>query len=479
MDQVIYNLAFDFGASSGRAILSKFDGDKIELEEIYRFPNEPVRMGGNFYWDFLRLFHELKNGLKKAAMKKVKISSIGVDTWGVDYGLIDKNDNLLSIPMHYRDSRTNNIIDDINKIVPYEDIYKITGIEYMPFNTLYQLYADYKYRPNILNEAKAVLLMPDLFSYFLTGKMKNEYTIASTTQMLDAKLKTWSHELLDKVNIPQNILQEIIKPGEVYGVLSKEIQEEVNLGEIPVVAVCGHDTASAVTGTPLDEENNVFLSSGTWSLLGMEIDRPIINELSLKYKFTNEGGAEDKITFLRNINGTYILQQLKVSWSENYVKVDFPDIINEAKLKKNKKFSIKPNYQDFMAPLNMAETIEKYCVNNGQGKPEGLGEIAIAVYNGLAEEYKNSVENLEIVTGKKINKINIIGGGIKDKFLCQLTANATKKQVTAGPIEAAAFGNSIMQFIATEYIANIQAGRKIIKNSVVQENYYPELEGNK
>lgn len=469
----VFCLAFDFGASSGRAILSKFDGEKIELEEIYRFANEPVKIGGQFCWDFLRLFHDLKTGLKIAGARGIKISSIGIDTWGVDYGLLDEKANLLSTPLHYRDSRTDKMLEEIQKILPYEDIYKSTGIQYMQFNTIYQLYADLKFRPHILKEAKALLFMPDLFNFFLTGNMFSEYSIASTSQMLDAKKKTWDIELLKRLELPVDILQNIIMPGSIYGTLTKDIQEESGLDEVKVVAVGEHDTASAVAGTPFDPGNNVFLSSGTWSLLGMERTEPIIDENSTKYNFTNEGGVEETIRLLQNINGTWIIQQLRHSWSERVEKISFPDIIKAAKGAQKKHFAIEPNDKIFMAPLNMVDAIQKHCISNGQGKPEGLGEIGIAVYNGLTNEYKAVIERLEKITGERISTINMIGGGIQDEFLCQLTADVTGRTVVAGPVEASAFGNIIMQLKAIGKIDSLAEGRKIIKNTITQKNYIP------
>jgi rhamnulokinase len=470
----IYSLAFDFGASSGRAILSKFDGENIELEEIYRFSNEPVRIGGHFYWDFLRLFHELKNGLKKASAKGVKISSIGIDTWGVDYGLLDKDDNLLGVPFHYRDTRTDHILEEIEKVIPFERIYNSTGIQYIQFNTLYQLYADLTQRPHILKEAKTLLFMPDLFSFFLTGSKYTEYSAASTAQMLNAAEKNWDYELLKQLSLPTDILQKVIMPGEITGRLTKEIQEEVGLGEVPVVAVGGHDTASAVAGAPLEGDNRVFLSSGTWSLLGMECKEPIINEASYRYNFTNEGGVCGTIRFLKNINGTWLLQQLRQSWSEHVEKISFPDIIEAAMNAKYKNYIIHPNDKKFMAPLNMAAAIEEYCVENGEGKPEGLGELAMAVYNGLVFEYMRAIKSLEEITGKEVETINIFGGGIQDEFLCQLTADATGKRVLAGPIEASAFGNVIVQLMAVGEIKSLEEARNIIRNSSEQREYMPK-----
>jgi rhamnulokinase len=471
---LIYNLAADFGASSGRLILSKFDGDKIELEEIHRFSNDPVRIGSRFYWDFPRLFHELKNGLKKAALKGIDISGIGIDTWGVDYGLTDKNGDLLSNPIHYRDNRTDNIIDDVEKIMSFEEIYKVTGIQYLQLNTLYQLYADLKFRPDILEKADALLFMPDLFNFYLTGQKYNEYTIASTSQMLEVFSKTWALEMLEKLSLPTKILQKIIMPGNIIGKLTKDIQEETGLPDVPVMSVGSHDTASAVAATPLEGENCAYISSGTWSLLGVESKEPIVNEDSLKDNFTNEGGLEGRIRFLKNINGLWMIQQLKKHWQEHGIDVGYGEISKAAAAVKNDGFIIDPNDKSFLAPLNMATAVQEYCKNKGQGEPREIGEIARAVYNGLAREYKARISNLEEITGRKINVINMVGGGIQDEFLCQHTANITGKTVLAGPIEATALGNILAQLIALGEINDLSQGREIVKNSITQKKYTPQ-----
>jgi len=467
----IYNLAVDFGASNGRLILGKFDGEKIELEEIYRFPNEPVRIGSRFYWDFPRLFHELKNGLKKAGGKRIKISGIGIDTWGVDYGLLDKNGDLLSNPVHYRDNRTDNIIDNVEKVMPFEEIYKLTGIQYMQINTLFQLYADLKFRPDILEKADALLFMPDIFAFYLTGQKYNEYTIASTSQMLEVFSKTWALEMLEKLSLPTKILKKIIMPGNIIGKLTKDIQEETGLPDVPVMSVGSHDTASAVAATPLEGENCAYISSGTWSLLGVESKEPIVNEDSLKDNFTNEGGLECRIRFLKNINGLWMIQQLKKHWQEHGIDVGYGEISKAAAAIKNDGFIIDPNDKSFLAPLNMATAVQQYCINNGQGEPREIGEIARAVYNGLAREYKARISNLEEITGRKINVINMVGGGIQDEFLCQHTANITGKTVLAGPIEATALGNILAQLIALGEINDLSQGREIVKNSITQKKY--------
>lgn len=467
----VYNLAFDFGASSGRMILSKYEDGRIELEELHRFANEPVRIGKYFYWDTFRLFHELKTGLKKAAARKLPISSLAIDTWGVDYGLMDKEGNLIGNPVNYRDDRTIGIIEEVGELVPLEELYASTGIQFMNFNTVFQLYADKKMRPSIYEKADKVLLMPDLFNYFLTGKMYNEYTEASTGQLLDAKKRTWDMELMKRIGIRTDLFCELIKPGTVVGELLEEVVKETGLEDVKVIAVGSHDTASAVAGTPFEEENAAFLSCGTWSLLGMELDEPILTKESYEYNYTNEGGVEGKIRFLKNINGLWIMQNLRRNWCEFEGEVSFPDIIKAAKEAENKSFIIDPNDARFTAPYNMMKEVIGYCEEHGQGTPKGLGEIAMAIYNGLTGEYATTIKNLEVITGKKVSCINMVGGGIQDQLLCELTAQATGKKVIAGPVEGSVLGNVIMQLKTLGTIASLEEGRRIIKNSFEQKVY--------
>lgn len=465
----VYNLAFDFGASSGRMILSKYEDGKIELEELHRFANEPVRVGGYFYWDTFRLLHELKTGLKKAAARKIPISSLAIDTWGVDYGLLDKDGNLIGNPVNYRDDRTIGVIEEVGTIVPLEELYASTGIQFMNFNTVFQFYADKKMRPDIYEKADKFLMMPDLFNYFLTGKKYNEYTNASTGQLLDAKKRTWDMELLKRIGIRTDLFCEMIQPGTVVGGLLDEVVKETGLEGVKVIAVGSHDTASAVAGTPFEEENAAFLSCGTWSLLGMEMDEPVLTKESYEYNYTNEGGVEGKIRLLKNINGLWIMQNLRKNWCEFEGEVSFPDIIREARAAKNTSFTIDPNDARFTAPYNMMNEVVAYCEEHGQGTPHGLGEIAMAIYNGLTMEYATTIKNLEVITKKEISCINMVGGGIQDALLCELTAKATNKKVVAGPIEGSVLGNVIMQLKTLGVIDSLEEGRTVIKNSFEQK----------
>lgn len=468
-------LAFDFGASSGRAILVKIEKDFIDIKEIHRFPNEPVFLGNKYVWDFPRLLNETKTALKKLVASGTKITSIGIDTWGVDYGLLDKDNNLIGMPMHYRDERNYEGVKEVEKKIDLESLYLRTGISNNTFNTAFQLVGDRLKRNTILENADSLLFMPDLFAYYLTNEKKNEFTIASTSGLLDMKNRTWDKELINTLGIPENIFNDIIEPGETYGYLTEEIMDETGMDKVPVIAIGGHDTASAVAGTPFKEKGNAFLSSGTWSLLGLEIDSPIISESTFKAELTNEGGVGNKIRLLKNINGTWLLQQLRKNWCEFYEEIGFPDIIREAKKYEDCIFTVNTNDPRLMNTKNMIKSIKEYCIEHGQGEPTELGEIAMAIYNGLTSEYKATIEELEEISGREIPGINVVGGGIQDKFLCELTMKRTGKALIAGPIEAAVLGNVMMQAIANKEIESIEEGRKLIFNAFSCEVYSPEV----
>lgn len=460
-------LAFDYGASSGRLMLCTYDeaAQTIDMQEIHRFPNDPVWMAGHFYWDFPRLFHEMKQGLKKVAQMGVAVDGIGIDTWGVDYGFLDADGRLLSNPFCYRDPKNDQGMREMDQVHDFAEFYKIAGLQKMDFNTAYQLYYDVKHRPYVIDAAATFLFMPDLFAYMLTGEKVCEYTIASTSQLLDAKGRCWSEEIMDMVGVPKRLFPELVMPGTVIGHLSPQVQEETGMGPVPVIAVGCHDTASAVCGAPIASENSIFMSSGTWSLIGMEIPEPIINETSLAYNFTNEGGVEHTIRFLKNITGLWIIQNLKKKWNQTMPEIGYPEIIQAAKEAERTHFMIDPDDPRFSAPMDMVKAVQSYCEEHGQGKPETIGEIAIAAYNGLGEKYRQNVEAIETMTGKTVDVINMVGGGTQDKFLCQMTASRTGKKVLAGPIEAAVVGSVLMQMKATGQLASLAEGREIVKRS--------------
>ena len=476
MSKVYKFLAFDFGASSGRAMLAKFDGKKIELEEKHRFSNDPVEINGGLYWDALRLFFEIKQGILNCAHSgDGDIDAIGIDTWGVDYGLLDKNDKLLSNPYHYRDTRTDGMYDKAFAVVPKEEIFNETGIAFNWFNTIYQLLASKLEDDSALKEAKTMLFMPDLFNFFLTGKKRTEYTIASTSQMFDSRTYDWAYNLLNKLGIKTDMFADMIYPGEIVGTLKPELAEELGVGEIPVVAVASHDTGSAVASVPVvDEKDFIYISSGTWSLMGVELDAPNVSEDAMKYNFTNEGGVNKSIRFLKNIMGLWLIQECRRQWQREGTLLSFDELEREAREAEPFASLIDPDYPAFQTPGNMPRRIREYCEKTGQKVPQTTGAIIRAIAESLAFRYRSTVEGMEDVTGKKYSVINIVGGGIKDKMICQFTANATNRTVSTGPVEATSIGNIVVQGIAMGAIKDLKEGRQIVRNSFDITEYKPE-----
>ena len=476
MSKIYKFLAFDFGASSGRAMLAKFDGNKIELEEKHRFSNDPVNINGSLYWDVLRLFYEIKQGILNCVHTgDGDIDSIGIDTWGVDYGLLDKNDKLLSNPYHYRDTRTDGMYEKAFGIVPKEEIFKETGIAFNWFNTLYQLLSSKLSDDVSLKEARTMLFMPDLFNFFLTGKKRTEYTVASTSQMFDSQKYDWAREMLDKFGINPDLLPEMVYPGEIIGTIKPELAEELGIKEVPVVAVASHDTGSAVASVPVtDNKDFVYISSGTWSLMGVELDKPNVSDEALKYNFTNEGGVNKSIRFLKNIMGLWLIQESRRQWQREGTLLSFDELEREAREATPFRSLIDPDYSAFETPGNMPERIRKYCEMTNQPVPETTGAVIRTIAESLAFKYRQVVEGMEEVTGKKYSVINIVGGGIKDKMICQFTANATNRVVNAGPVEATSIGNVIVQGIALGAIKDLNEGRKAVQNSFDIAEYTPE-----
>ncbi len=461
-------LGFDFGASSGRAIAAIWKDGRLELEEVHRFANEPVLTEKCFYWDTLRLFHELKEGIRKAVRKYGKIDSIGIDTWGVDYALISRQGTLLTNPVHYRDSRTERSIPAVQEIIPFRQLYERTGLAHQTFNTIYQLYAEKTDRPELFELADTILYTPDFFAYLLTGRKVNEYTMATTGGLVNAVTGEYDKEILSRLGLEKDKFPDIVKPGTIIGKLSPFVCAELDTDPIPVTAVCTHDTASAAAAIPLESGvNSAYLISGTWSLLGIESDEAICSDKARDEGFTNEGAAFGKFVFLKNINGLWLMQNLRKEWGNMHEKISYDEIEILARQSKasGKSFVINPNDPGFTNPLKMITEIADHCEANGQGRPEGVGETALAIYNGLVREYVNSVRGLEQVTGRKIEQLNMVGGGIQDKFLSELTCRALGIPVLAGPIEASAAGNFIMQLAGLGEISDAVEGRDIIRRS--------------
>lgn len=469
-------LAFDFGASSGRAMLATFDGDKITLEEKHRFSNDPVLVNGDLHWDVLRLFHEIKQGILKCANSGDRdIDCIGIDTWGVDYGLLDKNDKLLGNPYHYRDTRTEGMYEEAFKRVPKEEIFKETGIAFNWFNTIFQLLSAKLSGDVTLEQAKTLLFMPDLFNFFLTGEKKTEYTVASTSQMFDSVKHDWAYDVLHKLGLPEDLFTEIVYPGEKVGTLRPELAEELGVGQIPVIAVASHDTGSAVASVPVvGEKDFIYISSGTWSLMGVELNQPNLSDEALSYNFTNEGGVDKTIRFLKNIMGLWLIQESRRQWDREGELLSFDELERQANAAQPFASMIDPDDEAFQTPGNMPERIREYCRKTGQKVPETKGEIVRCIAQSLAFRYRYTVEGMERVTGNPYNVIHIVGGGIKDKMICQFTANATKRTVSAGPVEATSIGNIIVQAMAMGAIKDLTEGRQVVKNSFDITTYEPQ-----
>lgn len=466
-------LAFDFGASSGRAIIGCFDGDKITLEEVHRFSNDPVSVGGTVYWDVLRLFYEIKQGIIKAKIAG-GFDSIGIDTWGVDFGLIDSEGKLMENPVHYRDARTAGLVDEAFKTMPKEKLYGITGIQFMELNTLFQLISLKKYRPWMLERADKMLFMPDLFGYMLTGKMCAEYSIASTSQLIDLDKRTWSKEILDAFGIKESVFAPLIQPGTVLGELSKEICEECGVDPVPVISVCGHDTQSAITSVPCEDGDFAFLSSGTWSLFGTELDKPIVNETSMNINITNEGGFDGSTGFLKNIIGLWLIQESRRQWKREGKEYSYADLEKLALAAEPFKCFIDPDAPEFVPHGNIPERVREFCRKTGQYVPETVGEIMRCIYESLAMKYRLTFEKLRECTERDYPVIHVIGGGTKDGLLCQMTANSCDRTVKAGPIEATVMGNVAVQLMSDGSVKNIGQARKIVADSSELKTFEPK-----
>lgn len=471
-------LAFDYGASSGRAITGEYDGNILKLGEQHRFANEPVLANGSLNWDILRLFHEMKQGLGKCLKSGIRdIASIGIDTWGVDFGLLDASGRLLGNPYHYRDANTEGILEEAFHVVPAKELYRRTGIQFMEFNTLFQLLSMKLKKVSILEKADTLLFMPDLLRYFLTGEKSTEYTIASTSQMLDADSGNWAYDLLERFGIPSNILTQIVDAGTIAGRLSEAVASELGTSRIPVVAAAGHDTASAVVSVPALEGNYAYLSSGTWSLLGVEATAPIINDSTFMLNYTNEGGFGRKTRLLKNIMGLWLYQECKREWDRAGGTESFDEL--EAGAADAVPFAalIDPDDSSFMRPGHMSGKIQDYCVKTGQKPPETKPAIVRCIMESLALKYRMAVEGLEEILGYKLPVLHIVGGGCKNTMLSQFTANAISRPVIAGPVEATSTGNILMQLIALGEIKDLKEGRELVRRSFPVREYTPENAG--
>ena len=458
-------LAFDLGAESGRTILGRLENGRIFTRELTRFPNAPVQVSGHLHWDIYNLLEEIKKGMKAGlANAGVQPESLAVDTWGVDFGLLSSDGSVLGLPYAYRDARTQGLMEDFFERVPRNQIYERTGIQFLPFNTLFQLFASIKQEPGLIEQSGALLFMPDLFSFLLTGKKGNEFTISSTSQLLNPRTRTWDAELLAALGAPPRLMQDIVPPGTLLGTLSPPVFRETGLKETRVIATASHDTAAAVAAVPATGEGWAYISSGTWSLMGVELDSPLINPDVLASNFTNEGGIAGSTRFLKNIAGLWLLQQCRKEWSSDRA-LGYDELTGLADEASPFGAFIDPDCADFLNPPSMPEAIRAFCRRTGQRPPLSPSETVRCILESLALKYRWTLDELVRLTGKSINRIHVIGGGSRNERLCQFTADATSLPVISGPAEATALGNIMVQALALGHVGSVGEIRAIVRES--------------
>jgi rhamnulokinase len=468
-------LAFDLGAESGRAVVGQFDGTRLHLEELHRFDNGPVHVLDSLYWDILLLWREVKASLGFAAdTYGESLSSVGVDTWGVDFGLLGADDALLGNPYHYRDSRTDGMMDVAFARVPRTEIFQRTGIQFMQLNTLFQLLAMSQQHSPSLEVAKTLLTMPDIFNFWLTGRKASEFTIATTTQCYDPRSREWAFELLQQLDIPGHIFVDIVPPGTVLGKLRQAVAEETGCPSIPVVAPAAHDTGSAVAAVPAVDEDYIYLSSGTWSLMGIETQAPIITDRSLEFNLTNEGGVSQTFRVLKNIMGLWLVQESRREWSRSGESHSYDELTRMASEVPAFGPYVVPGDSRFLAPGDMPRRIQSFCQETGQRVPQTKGEIVRCALESLALEYRWVAQRLDQLADRHLPTIHIIGGGSRNQLLNQLTADATGRTVIAGPVEATAIGNIVVQAIALGHLASLAEGRALVRRSFTLKTFEPQ-----
>ncbi len=464
-------LALDLGAESGRAVLGSFDGNTVGIEEIHRFPNEPVRASDGLHWDVLRLWHEIQRGIRATATAGITtLDGVGLDTWGVDFGLFGENGALLANPFHYRDSRTDGAFDAVFPIVSADEIYAETGIQFMQINSLFQLFAASRQTPKLLGLAERLLTMPDIFHYWMTGVMANEFTNATTTQMFNPVTGDWAWPVLDKLGLPRRIFGEVIQPGTVLGALKPELL--CGLKSATVIAPACHDTGSAVAAIDMTPQT-VYISSGTWSLMGAEVPAPVINAEARRFNFTNEGGVAGTIRLLKNIMGMWLLQGCRRKWAADGREYDYATLVAMARTEPVLTAVVDPDDPSFLHPADMTAAIAEFCSRTGQPVPQEPAEFVQIILESLALKYRYVVDSLHALTGETYTDIRVVGGGSRNRVLNQFTASASGCRVTAGPIEATALGNVAMQMVATGAVGSVREARALIDRSFPTEVFQP------
>ena len=465
-------LAIDLGASSGRGIVGSYDGNRLTLDEVHRFSNDPVTVCGTFRWDILRILHEIKTAIRAAGLAGFTPEGMGIDTWGVDFGLLDQHGELLSNPVHYRDTRTVGIFDEAEGVLPAEYLYNLTGIQQIAFNSVYQLAAQKRDNPELLAAAEKMLFIPDLLNYFLTGKTANEYTVTTTGALVNAATGKCAAELFDRLGI-KHLIGDLAPAGGLLGGLSDAVSAELGGAKLDVYHVASHDTASAVISVPAAEPDFVYISSGTWSLMGTELTSPLINGETRRLNFTNEGGALGTIRFLKNIMGLWIVQESRRQWKREGKEYSFADLQRMAEAEAPLQSFIDPDNALFATPGDMPCRVVEYCKKTGQKVPENEGQIVRTIMESLALRYRATAEGIAALRGKPATAIHIVGGGTKDTFLCRLTADACGIPVVAGPVEATSIGNLCMQLVGKGELTGLAEARELVRRSFDTTVYEP------
>ncbi len=467
------HLAFDLGAASGRAVAGHFDGERLQMQEVLRFPNGPVRAGGRMHWDVLRLFSDMLDGIRAARASNVgSIESLAIDSWGCDFGLLDAQGELVGNPLHYRDLKHLGAMEAVLDIVPREEIFDRTGIQFLPLNTLFQLYALKMHGSSMLDRARTLLLIPDLMRYFLTGETTSEYTIASTTQMLSLRTGDWDRELVAKVGLPVEFLTQVVPPASSGGTLLPDVASDLGSARLPVIAVASHDTASAVAATPANPPF-AYISSGTWSLQGTELNAPIVDTRTLAWNFTNEGGVQGTIRLLKNITGLWLVESSRRAWERTGDWPGYDAIARETLAASALRSFIDPDNLRFLNPADLPAEVVASCAESGQPVPETRGEIMRVILESLAFAYRQVLERTEQLTGQLYNGMHVVGGGTRNTVLQQFTADAIGRQVWAGPVEATSIGNVLGQLTALGRISGLAEGRELVRRSFPIETFEP------
>jgi rhamnulokinase len=463
-------LAFDLGAESGRAILAHLHSGVLTTQEIHRFKNEPVEYGASLHWDVARLWWEIRKAL--SGLEEMQLAGIGVDAWGVDYALLGEKGELLQNPFHYRDARTTGMMQEVFRKVAKEEIYWATGIQFMPINTLYQLFAAVRETPSLIKTAQKLLTVPDLFHYWLTGNAVCEFTNSTTTQLVNPLTRTWAKELIGRLELPNHLWSEIVEPGTLLGNLLPSIARSSMLADTPVIAPATHDTGSAVAAISA-REGTAFLSSGTWSLLGTELDAPVVSSEAFRLNFTNEGGVGGTTRLLKNVMGLWMLQRCRQTWAAQGQGYEYLELMELAARQESFHCLVDPDHESFLRPSDMPLAIDQFCARTHQPSPKSPAGYARAILESLAFKYRIVLSNLEKLTGRRVDRIRVIGGGSKNRLLDQLTADATGRTVLAGPAEATALGNVAIQILATGAATSLNEIRAIVDRSYPAEVFEP------